>query len=97
MNRRLSAAVEAVAAVVLVGRLTHSQLAAVAAGLTVYAVEMLRPDTPREAVLRRALEKEAQDHLYYSLERKKWRWLSDRELEERLELESRLGDGTKDK
>jgi hypothetical protein len=96
MRRWLSATIAAVIAAGLVAALTHSQLATVAACLTVYAVEMLRRDTPHEAVMRCVLEKEAQEHLYYNLERKKWEWLGDRELEERLELESRLENSTRD-
>ncbi|HTM88687.1 MAG TPA: hypothetical protein VL155_10820 [Terriglobales bacterium] len=88
--------VEAVIVMWVIMALTHSRFAAVAVALTVYAVEMLRPDTPREAALRRVLEKEEEQHLYYNLETKKWERLSDKELEERLELERSLEDGPSD-
>jgi hypothetical protein len=93
MRRWLFALIGAVIAAGVVAALTSSQLAAVAACLIVYAVEMIRPDTPREAVMRRALEKEAQEHLYYNLETKRWKWLNDHELEERYEAERRIDDG----
>ena len=71
---------------IVVVALTHSRNAAWASFAVVYIVEMLRPDTPREAVTRRIQEKEAEQRLVCDVTTNKWHWLSDEELREREEI-----------